>query len=489
MSERWTPGPGICPDRAPRYDRSVTIHSPLSANTRHAFGLSAENEALTELSAWREYPRVQQPTWPDEQKLGDVFDRLRSAPPLVFAGEVDLVRSRLAAASRGEAFLLQGGDCAETFQDSTADRIKNKIQTILQMAAILTYSASTPVIKMGRMAGQFAKPRSSDEETRDGVTLPSYRGDAVNGYEFTPEARIPDPERLWRMYTTAASSLNLMRAFTGGGFADLRQVHDWNRGFVRSKGYTKYERLADEIGQALQFMEACGVDFEPLKLVELYASHEALLLDYEEALARVDSRTGEIYACSGHFLWIGERTRQLDGAHVDFLRKVRNPIGVKLGPTATADDAKRLIDLLNPEREEGRLTFVTRMGASTIRERLPKLLEEVKADGAPITWVTDPMHGNTITSSNGYKTRRFEDIMDEVRGFFESHQEAGTIPGGLHMELTGDDVTEVLGGTGELDEEGLTRRYETLVDPRLNHTQSLELAFLVGEMLQRAKRD
>ena len=459
-------------------------HSPLHATHRHPFALSSEREGLQALAEWRTYPRIQQPTWPDESALDDVFTNLRTAPPLVFAGEVDLVREHLAAASRGEMFVLQGGDCAETFADSTADRIKNKIQTILQMAAVLTYGASMPIVKMGRMAGQFAKPRSSDEETRDGVTLPSYRGDAVNGYEFTEAARIPDPQRLWKMYTTSSSSLNLMRAFTGGGFADLRQVHAWNQGFIASKGYTKFEKLAGEIDKAVRFMEACGVDFEPLKLVEFYASHEALLLDYEEALSRVDSRTGEIYACSGHFLWIGERTRQLDGAHVNFLKKVRNPIGVKLGPTATKDDVMRLIDELNPDQEPGRLTFITRMGASVIREKLPALLADVKAEGAQVTWVTDPMHGNTITASNGYKTRRFDDILHEVKGFFDAHGEAGTIPGGLHMELTGDDVTEVLGGHGELDEQGLARRYETLVDPRLNHSQSLELAFLVADMLQ-----
>lgn len=465
----------------------VTPHdsrrSPSSRSADHAFAISAERAALADLGSWRDRPRIQQPVWPDEDHRAQVFTQLRTAPPLVFAGEADQLASRIAQASRGEAFVLMGGDCAETFADSTADRIRNKIRTILQMSAVLTYGASMPIVKMGRMAGQFAKPRSSDTETRDGVTLPTYRGDAVNGFPFTEEARTPDPARLWQMYTTSASTLNLMRAFTTGGFADLREVHSWNQGFVQSSGYARYEALAGQIDKAVKFMAACGYDFDALRSVEFYAAHEALLLDYEEALARVDSRSGEIYGCSGHFLWIGERTRQLDGAHVEFLRQVTNPIGVKLGPEASVDDALRLIDALDPERRPGRLTFITRMGASKIRDRLPALVEGVAASGAQVTWVTDPMHGNTITTSNGYKSRRFEDILDEVTGFFEVHKALGTVPGGLHMELTGDDVTEVLGGTGEIDEVGLERRYETLVDPRLNHQQSLELAFLVAEML------
>ena len=466
----------------------MTYENRPVAASMHPFELSDSSADLEVLSGWRELPRVQQPSWPDEAERAQVFDRLRSAPPLVFAGEVDLLRSHLAKAARGQAFLLQGGDCAETFADSTANRIKNKVQTILQMAAILTYGASLPTIKMGRMAGQFAKPRSSDMETRGDLSLPSYRGDGVNGYEFTLESRMPDPQRLWRMYTTASQTLNLMRAFTGGGFADLRQVHAWNKGFVDSAAYSKYEQLANDVDRALRFMEAIGVDFDPIRMVEFYAAHEALLLDYEEALARIDSRTGEIYACSGHFLWIGERTRQWDGAHVNFLAQVRNPIGVKLGPSATVDDVLRLADALDPNREPGRLTFISRMGSQHVRTSLRPLLEGAKREGVDAVWVTDPMHGNTITSSNGYKTRRFEDILDEVRGFFEAHGEAGTIPAGLHMELTGDDVTEVLGGSGELDEEGLTRRYETLVDPRLNHSQSLELAFLVADMVREHQR-
>jgi 3-deoxy-7-phosphoheptulonate synthase len=460
------------------------VNSPTPTPARaHDFSLSSSSEELAALGSWREYPRVQQPNWPDQDALGTVFGRLREAPPLVFAGEADVLRSRLAAAARGEAFLLQGGDCAETFAESTADHIRAKIRTILQMAAVLTYGASVPVIKMGRIAGQFAKPRSSDEETRDGLTLPTYRGDAVNDYAFTKEARIPDPERLWKMYTTSAQTMNLVRAFTAGGFADLRQVHAWNRGFVAGPGYDRYEQLARQIDKALRFMQAIGADFDSVQGVDFYSSHEALLLDYEEALSRIDSRTGEVYDCSGHFLWIGERTRQLDGAHVQFMSRLRNPIGVKLGPDAQLDDALRLIDQLDPDREPGRLTFVARMGADKVRDRLPALVEGVRDSGAQVAWVTDPMHGNTITSSNGYKTRRFEDILDEVVGFFEVHKAAGTVPAGLHMELTGDDVTEVLGGTGHIDEAGLELRYETRVDPRLNHQQSLELAFLVAEML------
>ena len=437
------------------------------------------------LDEWRDRSIGQHPQWAQHPDFAGAIQELTAVPPLVFAGEVDTLRERLAEVANGEAFFLQGGDCAETFAGATADKISGRVRTLLQMAVVLTYGASLPVVKMGRMAGQFAKPRSADEETRDGVTLPTYRGDAVNQFDFTPEARIPDPTRLWKMYSTSASTLNLLRAFTGGGFADLREVHSWNRGFTSGAGYDRYEELAGQIDKAVRFMDAIGADFDALKVVEFYASHEALLLDYEEALSRIDSRTGEIYGCSGHFLWIGERTRQLDGAHVDLMSRLRNPIGVKLGPTATVEDALRLIDRLDPEREPGRLTFITRMGAGRIRDRLPELVEGVRDSGAQVAWVTDPMHGNTITSSNGYKTRRFEDILDEVVGFFEVHQSLGTVPAGLHMELTGDDVTEVLGGTGEIDEEGLTRRYETLVDPRLNHQQSLELAFLVAEMLSR----
>lgn len=439
---------------------------------------------LDGLEAWRGLPARQQPDWPDPAAVRDAAGQLAKEPPLVFAGEADVLTERLAAAQRGEAFLLQGGDCAETFADVTADNIRNKVKTLLQMAIVLTYGASLPIIKMGRMAGQYAKPRSSDAETRDGVTLPAYRGDAVNGHPFTPEERIPDPFRMLSAYHRSSATLNLIRAFTQGGFADLRRVHEWNRGFTANPAYARYEQLAAEIDRAIRFMGAAGADFDALRTVEFFSSHEALLLDYERALTRIDSRTGTAYDCSAHFLWIGERTRQLDGAHVDFFSRVRNPIGVKLGPSVTGDDALRLMDALNPGDLPGRLTFITRMGAGKIREALPPLVEKVTASGRPVTWVSDPMHGNTITSASGYKTRRLEDVLDEVRGFFEVHRAVGSVPGGLHVELTGDDVTEVMGGSEEIDDEGLARRYETLVDPRLNHQQSLEMAFQVAEMLR-----
>jgi len=427
---------------------------------------------------------AQQPKWP-EAELAQAVKELKSFPPLVFAGECDDLKSSIAKAAEGEAFWLQGGDCAETFTAATADSIRDRIKTILQMAAILQYYSSLPVIKVGRMAGQFAKPRSSDTETRDGVTLPAYRGDAVNDLEFTEDSRRPDPKRLVRVYNTSAATLNLVRAFTQGGFADLRKVHDWNKGFVKDTPYAaRYEAMATEIGRALDFMRSAGVDPEEFKTVEFYSSHEALILEYEKALTRIDSRTGSAYDVSGHFIWIGERTRQLDGAHVDFAAKVKNPIGVKLGPKTTVDDALRLIDKLDPNREPGRLTFITRMGAGKIREALPALVDGVTKSGAKVLWVCDPMHGNTFESSTGYKTRQFEDVMDEVKGFFEVHKALGTHPGGVHIELTGDDVTECLGGGAKISAEDLATRYETACDPRLNHTQSLELAFLVAEMLR-----
>lgn len=441
-------------------------------------------EVVQGLQSWRDLPAYQQPSWPDAAELERVTTELAAQPPLVFAGEADSLRDRMAAAGRGEAFVLQGGDCAETFAELTADNIRDKVKTILQMAVVLTYGASMPIIKMGRMAGQYAKPRSSDTESRDGQTLPAYRGDIVNDHEFTSSARTPDPQRLLAAYRNSASTLNLIRAFTQGGFADLRRVHEWNRGFMLNRSYSRYDDLSKEIDRAIRFMEAAGADFEALKTVDFYSSHEGLLLDYEYPLTRFDSRTGDPYACSAHFLWIGERTRQLDGAHVEFFAKVRNPIGVKLGPTATGADALALMDKLNPDGEPGRLSFITRMGAAKIRDLLPPLVEEVTADGRPVTWICDPMHGNGITSENGYKTRRFADVVDEVHGFFEVHSDLGTVPGGLHVELTGDDVTEVLGGTEEIDDLGLTRNYTTLVDPRLNHQQSLELAFQVAEMLR-----
>ncbi|NRG42890.1 3-deoxy-7-phosphoheptulonate synthase class II [Rathayibacter sp. VKM Ac-2804] len=436
------------------------------------------------LDYWRELEIKQQPNWPDAAAVAAASAEVAALPPLVFAGEVDQLRERLGAAARGEAFLLQGGDCAETFAGATADQIRNRVKTVLQMAVVLTYGASMPVIKMGRMAGQFAKPRSSDLETRGDVTLPAYRGDIVNGYDFTPESRTADPRRIVQGYHTAASTLNLIRAFTQGGFADLRLVHYWNKGFTENPQNQRYEQLAREIDRAVKFMVACGADFEGMKRTEFYTGHEGLLMDYERPMTRIDSRTGTPYNTSSHFIWIGERTRELDGAHVDFLSRVRNPIGVKLGPSTTPETMLELIDKLDPDREPGRLTFITRMGAGKIRDALPPLLEAVKASDALPLWVTDPMHGNGLTTPTGYKTRRFDDVVDEVKGFFEAHRAAGTHPGGIHVELTGDDVTECLGGSEHIDEATLATRYESVCDPRLNHMQSLELAFLVAEELR-----
>jgi 3-deoxy-7-phosphoheptulonate synthase len=445
--------------------------------------VNADPKVIAGLDNYLNLPAKQQPTWPDASKVAEVRAELAVQPPLVFAGEVDILRARLAEAASGKAFLLQGGDCAETFADATADRIRNRVKTLLQMAVVLTYGASMPVIKMGRMAGQFAKPRSSDTETRGDVTLPAYRGDIVNGYDFTEEARVPDPNRMLKAYHTSASTLNLIRAFTQGGFADLRSVHEWNRGFADNPANARYQSLAQEIDRAIKFMAACGADFNELRTTEFYVSHEGLLMDYERPLTRIDSRTGNPYLTSGHFIWIGERTRQMDHAHVDYLSRVRNPIGVKLGPTTQVEDVVELIEKLDPNREPGRLTFITRMGAGKIREELPKLVEAVRDSEANPLWITDPMHGNGITTKNGYKSRRFDDVMDEVRGFFEVHKAAGTFPGGVHVELTGDDVAECLGGSDLIDEAALEERYESLCDPRLNHMQSLELAFLVAEQL------
>ena len=431
---------------------------------------------------------AQQPQWPggkDGEPVQAAVAKLKSLPPLVFAGECDDLKAKIAQAAGGNAFWLQGGDCAETFTAATADSIRNRIKTILQMAAVLQYYSSIPVVKVGRMAGQFAKPRSNDLETRGDVTLPAYRGDAVNDLEFTEKARTPNPQRLVDVYNTSAATLNLVRAFTQGGFADLRRVHEWNKGFIRDSSVgDRYDAMAKEIDRALSFMKSAGVDPESFKSVDFYSSHEALILEYEKSLTRIDSRTGDPYDVSAHFLWIGERTRQLDGAHVDFASKIKNPIGVKLGPKSTVDDALRLIDRLDPDREPGRITFITRMGAGQVRESLPALVDGVTKSGAQVLWVCDPMHGNTFETATGYKTRQFDDVMDEVKGFFEVHKALGTHPGGIHIELTGDDVTECLGGGEKISESDLASRYESACDPRLNHSQSLELAFLVAEMLR-----
>ena len=435
------------------------------------------------LDDWRGKTIGQHPQWAQHPDFARSIEELNTVPPLVFAGEVDRLRARLAEVANGEAFFLQGGDCAETFEGATADKISGRVRTLLQMAVVLTYGASMPVVKMGRMAGQFSKPRSSNEETRDGVTLPSFRGEMVNGFDFTPESREHDPNRMLRGYHTSASTLNLIRAFTQGGFADLRRVHQWNMGFAANPAYSRYETMAREIDHAVKFMAACGADFDALRTTEFFAGHEALLLDYERALTRIDSRTDLPYGTSAHFLWIGERTRELDGAHVDLLSRLPNPIGVKLGPGTTGEDALRLIDALDPEREPGRLTFITRMGAKNIREKLPPVIKAVQEAGAKPVWVTDPMHGNTVSLPSGYKTRNFDDVVDEVRGFFEVHRELGSFPGGIHVEMTGDDVAECLGGSDPVAESSFAERYETLCDPRLNHMQSLEIAFLVAEYL------
>ncbi|MEW1720656.1 class II 3-deoxy-7-phosphoheptulonate synthase [Streptomyces sp. NPDC093109] len=431
----------------------------------------------------RRAPAAQQPDWPDPDALRAVTTELAAYPPLVFAGECDQLRDRMAAVARGEAFLLQGGDCAETFDGMSADRIRDKVKTLLQMSAVLTYATSVPVIKVGRMAGQYAKPRSRPVEARDGVELPVYRGDAVNGLAFTRASRTPDPERLKRMYHASAATLNLLRAFTTGGYADLRQVHEWNQDFVaKSPAGRRYERIAREITSALAFLTACGANPSEFRFTDIFSSHEALLLDYETALTRTDTRTGLPYVTSGHMIWIGERTRQLDGAHLEFAARVRNPIGVKLGPSSTPRDAVALVERLNPHGDPGRLSFITRMGRDRVRDVLPGIVEAVKDAGAQVAWICDPMHGNTFTASSGHKTRRFDDILDEVKGFFEVHRSLATHPGGIHIELTGDDVTECVGGGDEILVHHLHRRYETACDPRLNRSQSLDLAFQVAEL-------
>lgn len=435
--------------------------------------------------SWPLLPAAQQPDWPDSAALTKAQEILESLPPLVFAGECDELTAKLAEVERGEAFVLMGGDCAETFAANTADSIRARLKTVLQMAIVLTYGASLPVVKIGRIAGQYGKPRSSGNETVGGVSLPSYRGDAVNGLEFTEESRIPDPMRLVQTYHASAAALNLIRAFTQGGYADLRQVHAWNQDFVsESTPGKRYEQMAAEIDRALSFMTACGADPEEFKRVDFYASHEALLLDYEKPLTRVDSRTGNLYDVSGHFVWIGERTRDIAGAHVDFASRIQNPIGVKVGPTTTEKDLLGLLEKLDPENKPGRLMLITRMGADKIREVLPNLIDIVAKTEHKVVWVCDPMHGNTKEAASGHKTRLFDDVIDEVKGFFEVHAAKGTHPGGIHIELTGDDVTECLGGISGVSEDDLPFRYETACDPRLNRVQSLELAFQVADMLR-----
>ncbi|MGE0415951.1 MAG: class II 3-deoxy-7-phosphoheptulonate synthase [Acetobacteraceae bacterium] len=441
--------------------------------------------------SWRSCPIRQVPAYPDPAKLADMEQRLGQYPPLVFAGEARRLKAQLAQAAEGKAFVLQGGDCAESFSDFTANVIRDTFRVLLQMAVVLTFGASLPVVKMGRMAGQFAKPRSSDTEKQGDVTLPSYRGDIINGPEFTSEARIPDPARMEFGYFQSASTLNLLRAFASGGYADLHQVHRWNLDFVgRSPLADRYQDLAARIDETLSFMAACGMTSattRDMRETDFYVSHEALLLPYEQALTRVDSTSGDWYGCSAHFLWIGDRTRQAEGAHVEFLRGVKNPLGMKVGPTQEPDDLLRILDILNPENEAGRITLISRMGADKVTAKLPTLVRAVQRAGRKVVWLCDPMHGNTITTSDKIKTRNFDAILQEVRGFFDVHAAEGTWGGGVHVEMTGRDVTECVGGAHRLSESDLGARYETFCDPRLNAEQSLELAFLVAEELKQRR--
>ncbi len=439
--------------------------------------------------SWARRPAGQQPQWPDAHALAESLAQLGQRPPLVFAGEARRLTEHLGRVYTGEAFVLQAGDCAESFELSTADQIRDRLKVILQMAVVMQYSAGLPIVKIGRIAGQFAKPRSSATETRDGVTLPVFRGHIVNDIAFDEQARTPDPARLLQAYNTSAATLNLLRAFTRGGYADLRQVHNWNQAFVASSPVgQRYDTLANGIEAALRFMNACGLDTDDsaMRQVELYTSHEALLLGYEEALTRTDSITGDWYDCSAHMLWIGERTRELDGAHVEFLRGVHNPIGAKLGPTATPQDALDLCEALNPGRVPGRLTLISRMGAGNVSSSFGPILRAVNASAHPVVWQCDPMHGNTYATDDGTKTRHFDAILAEMREYFAVHAETGTWPGGIHLEITGDAVTECIGGGDDLAAHQLGDRYETMCDPRLNARQSLDLAFMAAELLSAA---
>lgn len=445
-------------------------------------------------ASWRTKPARHIPTdYPDPHALAQVEATLRGYPPLVFAGEARNLKAQLARVARGEAFLLQGGDCAESFKEFHPDSIRDTFRALMQMAVVLTYAGAKPVVKLGRIAGQFAKPRSEATETRDGVTLPAYRGDNINGMEFTPESRTPDPRRLLQAYGQSAATLNLIRAFANGGYADLHNVHRWTLGFVEeSPQGQRYRALADRISEALEFMAACGVtpDTSPaMKQVDVYTSHEALLLGFEEALTRVDSTSGDHYDTSAHFLWIGDRTRQPDGAHVEFLRGVKNPIGLKCGPSLEPDELLRLIDILNPANEPGRLTLIARFGAEKAAAGLPRLVRAVRREGRAVVWSCDPMHGNTHKTASGYKTRAFERVLGEVRTFMEVLPAEGAYPGGVHVEMTGQNVTECIGGAMALTEEDLSSRYHTHCDPRLNGAQALDLAFLIAEGLRGARAE
>ena len=441
--------------------------------------------------SWRTKPVVQLPEYRDQDALKSAEQRLSAFPPLVFAGEARSLKKTLGDVAGGRGFLLQGGDCAESFAEFHPDNIRDTFRVMLQMAVVLTFGAAVPIVKLGRMAGQFAKPRSASTETIDGVELPSYRGDMVNGMAFTPEEREPDPERLIQAYNQSAATLNLLRAFSQGGYADLQKVHQWTLGFVGDSAQAeRYKDVADRIQEALAFMEACGITgavVPSMRETDFYTSHESLLLPYEESLTRMDSTSGRWYACSAHMLWIGERTRQLDHAHVEFLRGVDNPIGFKAGPTIDPDDLLKLIDTLNPNNEAGRITVITRMGANKLQDHLPKLIQAVEREGRTVVWSCDPMHANTVKSDSGYKTRRFDAILEEVRAFFAVHRGEGTHAGGVHFEMTGQDVTECVGGAQAITDASLGDRYHTHCDPRLNASQALELAFLVSEMLKQER--
>ena len=440
--------------------------------------------------SWRAKPIQQQPEYPDAAHLNRVEQTLAGYPPLVFAGEARELRRQFAEVTQGRAFLLQGGDCAESFAEFSAAKIRDTFKVLLQMAIVMTFAAGCPVVKVGRMAGQFAKPRSSGSETIDGVTLPAYRGDIVNGIGFDVASRVPDPERLLQAYHQATASLNLLRAFAQGGFADVHQVHQWNLDFIANSALSeKYHQLANRIDETLAFMRAVGMDSAPqLREVSFFTAHEALLLNYEEAFVRRDSLTGRWYDCSAHMLWIGDRTRQLDGAHVEFMRGIENPIGVKVGPSMDPDELIRLIDTLNPDNDPGRLNLIVRMGADKVEAHFPRLLRKVKEEGRQVLWSSDPMHGNTIKASSGYKTRDFAQILSEVRQFFAVHQAEGTYAGGIHIEMTWQNVTECIGGSRPITEDGLSDRYNTHCDPRMNADQSLELAFMIAETLKQVRR-
>ena len=441
--------------------------------------------------SWHGLPIQQQPDYPDAAQLESVNEKLRKYPPLVFAGEARRLRTQLAEVAEGRAFLLQGGDCAESFAEYSADNIRDTFRVLMQMAVVMTYAGASPVVKVGRMAGQFAKPRSGPTETIGDVELPSYRGDMINGMDFTPQERAPDPERLLQAYSQSAATLNLLRAFAQGGYADLHRVHGWNMGFVAGTAQgERYQELADRISDSLEFMAACGITPEAvpeMRQTDFFTSHEALLLGYEQAMTRIDSTSGDWYDTSAHMLWIGDRTRQLDGAHVEYMRGIGNPIGLKAGPTTEIDDLIRLCDRLNPKNEAGRLTLIARMGADKVREKLPPLVRAVEREGHKVVWSCDPMHGNTIKSGTGYKTRPVDKILSEVQGFFDVHEAEGTWAGGVHFEMTGQDVTECIGGAQEITEHSLADRYHTHCDPRLNASQSLELAFLIAETLRKRR--